>query len=217
MNPGDCGTVLVVDDDEPFRILVSSALRSAGFLVREAESGPEAIEAARAAPPDLVLTDVDLPGLNGYELCRELRDEFGEDLPIAFVTGARTESLDRVAGLLLGADDYLVKPIDPAELVARARRLARRRRGDTAAPTPNGGTERLTVREREVLELLALGRNTNAIAAELFISPKTVSTHLQRILAKLGVHSRAEAVAVAYREGLLADVTAHLLMTSVLA
>ena len=155
--------------------------------------------------------------MNGYELCRELRDEFGEDLPIAFVTGARTESLDRVAGLLLGADDYLVKPVDPAELVARARRLARRRRGETAAPAPNGGTERLTVREREVLELLALGRNTNAIAAELFISPKTVSTHLQRILAKLGVHSRAEAVAVAYREGLLADVTAHLLLTSALA
>jgi two-component system response regulator VanR len=120
----DCGTVLVVDDDDDFRALVGALLRGVGFAVREADCADEAIVAAREARPDLVLTDVNMPAGSGYELCRRLRDEFGEELPIVFLTGERIESIDRVAGLLLGADDYLVKPFDPGELVARARRLA---------------------------------------------------------------------------------------------
>jgi two-component system, NarL family, nitrate/nitrite response regulator NarL len=136
-------------------------------------------------------------------VCRELRDEYGDVLPIIFVTGERTEPGDRVAGLLLGADDYVVKPFDSDELLARVRRsivrsqLDGRRRVDHVRAVFG-----LTDRERDIVMRLADGMGQKAIAAELVISPKTVATHIQRILAKLGVHSRAEAVAVAHREGL---------------
>jgi DNA-binding NarL/FixJ family response regulator len=200
----NCGTILIVDDDANYRAFVSTILGRVGYVTREASSGEEALSSVRSGRPSCVLLDVLLPGVTGYAVCRELRDEYGEALPIIFVTGERTEAGDRVAGLLLGADDYVVKPFDPDELLARVRRsidrveLGRRRRnGDRL-----GRAFDLTDRERDVVVRLADGLGQNAIAAELVISPKTVATHIQRILTKLGVHSRAEAVAVAYREGL---------------
>jgi DNA-binding NarL/FixJ family response regulator len=114
--------------------------------------------------------------------------------------------MDRVAGLLLGADDFIVKPFDPGELVARARRVAVRQRLSQADPVPNPATPKLTPREREVLALLAEGRRQNEIAHELSISWKTVGTHVQNMLSKFGVHSRAELVARAYRENLTGSV-----------
>jgi DNA-binding NarL/FixJ family response regulator len=161
-------------------------------------------------PPALVLLDVVLPHMSGYELCRILRDRFGETLPIIFVSGSRTEPLDSVAGLLVGADDYIVKPFVSEELIARVRRALTRSaelsRANGKAPTG------LTPREHEVLSLLAEGLTQNEIAERLVISPKTVATHIQRILGKLDVHSRAEAVARAYRLGLVDDVVAHMLI-----
>jgi DNA-binding NarL/FixJ family response regulator len=195
--------VLIVDDDASYRAFVSSILRRVGYETSEASSGEDALAAARGQRPSCVLLDVLLPGVTGYAVCRELRDEFGEALPIMFVTGERTEPGDRVAGLLLGADDYVVKPFDPDELLARVRRMIVR---SDLRGSPNGDEPRdsfdLTDREREILALLAGGLSQKAIAAELVISPKTVATHIQRILVKLGVHSRAEAVARAHREGL---------------
>jgi DNA-binding NarL/FixJ family response regulator len=147
--------------------------------------------------------------VSGYEVCRELRDTFGDDLAIIFLSGDRTEPHDRVAGLLLGADDYIVKPFDEGELLARIRSSLRR-----SAPSNDGGADSaatdasLTSREREVLSLLARGLSQADIAGTLVISPKTVGTHIQRVLAKLGVHSRAQAVALAHTQG-LADVEGH--------
>jgi two-component system, NarL family, nitrate/nitrite response regulator NarL len=196
-------TVLIVDDDANYRAYVSSILERVGYRTSEASSGEDALTAARGERPACVLLDVLLPGVTGYEVCRELRDEHGEALPIIFVTGERTEPGDRVAGLLLGADDYVVKPFDPDELLARVRRMISRSdlvgRENGEAPRNSFG---LTGREREILALLAGGLSQKGIAAELVISPKTVATHIQRILGKLGLHSRAEAVAVAHREGL---------------
>ena len=196
-----CGSILVVDDDPGVRALIASILDAAGHAVREAQTGEDALAAARAEQPALVLLDVCLPGLGGYSILRDLRKLRGEELPVVFVSGERTHPLDSASGLFLGADDYIVKPFHPEELLARIERLLPTTAVEPAAePGPNA-TE-LTPREREVLALLASGLNQAAIAADLFISEKTVETHIQRILSKLGVHSRAEAVAVAHREGL---------------
>jgi DNA-binding NarL/FixJ family response regulator len=151
----------------------------------------------------VVLLNIRLPGLSGYEVCRQLRERFGQRLPLIFISGDRPEPHDRVAGLLIGADDYLAKPFLPDELLARIRRLLIRTNADEDEKEEGFPASRMTRREREVLHLLAQGLNQNAIAAEFDISSKTVATHIQRILAKLGVHSRAEAVATAYRLGLV--------------
>lgn len=190
-----CGRVLVVDDDERFRAFVAATLRTAGFESIEAATGPEALACADAVPIDLILLDVQLPGISGYEVCRMLRDRFGESLPIVFVSGVRTDALDRVAGLLLGSDDYLVKPFAPDELVARVCALLRRRE---RARAPIGNGWGLTPREAEVLGLLASGLGQAEIASSLVISPKTVGTHIEHILRKTGARNRAQAVAFAH-------------------
>lgn len=196
-----CGPVLIVDDDAAFRTLLVGLLDRSGFRVRVAKTGEEGLALARRERPAAVVLDVRLPGISGWEVCHELRGRHGDEVAILFVSGERIESLDRVAGLLLGGDDYLVKPFAPDELLARLKRLVRRTTADPAHT-------RLTPRELEVLGLLAEGKRGSEIAAELVISPKTVSTHVDRILAKLGVHSRAQAVALAYRERLLDRETA---------
>ena len=197
--------VLVVDDDENYCQFVTRLLERAGYTTEARRTGEEALAAARAQRPALVILDIKLPGLSGYEVCRELKDAFGSGIPVIFVTGVRTEPFDRAAGLLLGADDYIVKPFEAGEFLARVRRLL----SPTAALVwlPEGSAAALTRREREVLLLLAEGLDQAAIAERLVISPTTVSTHLQHVLEKLGVHSRAQAVAFAHRVGLasLAD------------
>jgi DNA-binding NarL/FixJ family response regulator len=212
MNSVASGPILIVDDDTPSRTLVRELVEGAGYSTIESTTGEEALASADERRPALVLLDVHLPGMSGYAVCRQLRDHFGERLPIIFVSGARVEAMERVAGLLVGADDYIVKPFAPDELVARVwRSLAR-----TAETSANGGVElatRLTPREQEVLRLLAKGLTPKAIAAELFISRKTVATHIQRILTKLDVHSRAEAVAIAHRGGLVDDLEAYVPQT----
>ena len=123
---------------------------------------------------------------------RQLHERFGADLPVILVSESRTDPLDRTAGLMLGADDYLAKPLDSGELLARVRRSLRR----AAPPKTNGNgnghadSASLSPREREILTLLAEGRTQSQIAAALVISSKTVATHIQHILAKLGVHTQ---------------------------
>ena len=192
--------VLVVDGDRDYSKFVTGVLQRAGLASHRVASGEEALAYARKQRPAAVLLDVILPGTTGYEICRELRETYGEHLPIVFVSGERVEAPDRVVGLLLGADDYLVKPIDPDELTARLRRLITRAATHEAeAGRRPGAFAELTSRESEVLRLLASGLNQEDIARSLEISPATVGTHIQRILAKLGVHSRAVAIAAAYR------------------
>ena len=214
----DCGPILVADGDRSSRAEKRRLLEGAGFTVLETSTGENALALADEHHPALILLAVHLPGLCGYDVCRRLRAKFGEQLPIVFVSGVRTEPMDRVAGLLVGADDYICKPYSPDELVARVSRpLVRNSAGPAGgrAHSRNGTRNTfatLTPREAELLGMLAEGKTPKGIAAELYISPKTVATHVQRILAKLGVHSRAEAVAVAYRQGLVTgDVVAHLL------
>jgi DNA-binding NarL/FixJ family response regulator len=187
--------VLVVDDDRADRALATGILRRAGFGAAEAAGGPDVNALVRSGDIALVLLEVSLSAASGYEVCRELRDEFGEQLPIVFMSGERTSELDQAAGLLVGADAYLAKPLTPDTLLPPVRRLLSRVRAESGS--------QLTKREHEVLSLLAAGRSRDEIAAELVISRKTVAKHIEHILAKLGVHSESQAVAAAFREQLV--------------
>jgi DNA-binding NarL/FixJ family response regulator len=196
--PGGPAPVLVADPDAESRTQLVGLLAEAGYEVLGAASGEEALHAARATRPCAALLEIPLGGLSGYEVCRALREEHGDAVPVMFVSGCRTESYDRVAGLLVGASDYLVKPYAPDELLTRLRSLVRR-----SQPLPATIINRLTRREREVLQLLAAGLRPDEIALQLFISKKTVATHVENMLRKLGVRSQTQAVAMAYREDLL--------------
>jgi DNA-binding NarL/FixJ family response regulator len=194
--------VLIADQDDEERAALARLLERAGFDVVEAASGDDALALAQEDVLSLVILEVPLPRMSGYEVCRALREDRGKDIPVLFLSGARTESYDRVAGLSLGADDYLVKPYAPDELLARVRRLVANPRRRAARRA--GG---LTPRELEILQLLAGGQSPDEIAGDLFISSKTVATHIEHIFIKLDVHSRVEAVAVAYRDGFVAGVS----------
>jgi two-component system OmpR family response regulator len=117
-------TLLLVDDEENLRSMLDAALRHMGFDVHPVASGREALEAVPKIRPDLIVLDVMLPDLDGFEVCRRLRSE-GSHVPVLFLT-ARDATEDKVRGLTLGGDDYLVKPFSLEELVARAQAVLRR-------------------------------------------------------------------------------------------
>lgn len=130
--------ILLVEDDQEQRRVTASGLRAAGYRVVTAESGPEAIETARLEHPDLMLLDVDLPGLDGMAVCRQVKLEPAlAAVPVIFCT-ARTGLMDRMAGLTLGADDYITKPYAPSELLMRIKRLISRG-APAAAPAAVAG------------------------------------------------------------------------------
>ena len=215
-----CGTILIVDSDETSRLTAVQVAVRLGHEARPTPTADELIERLGRDRPTLAIVEVELPGpANGLEVMRQLHEAFDGDLPVILVSARQTDAFDRTAGLMLGADDYLSKPLDASELLARVKRSLRR-----ASPAPGNGnghsangheradTSGLSPREREILGLLAEGRTQGQIATELVISPKTVGTHIQHILGKLGVNTRAQAVALAFRRGLVKpDVQAHAL------
>ncbi len=129
-------TVLIVDDEPKIVRLVADYLERAGFGVRTARSGEEALMRARTEPPDLVILDLGLPGIDGLDVTRSLRRS--GDLPIIMLT-ARDDETDKLIGLELGADDYVTKPFSPRELVARVRAVLRRRAGAGESETLRAG------------------------------------------------------------------------------
>ena len=191
--------ILVVDGDPATGQEIADLLGGVGFDAQTETSGEYALGVASERRPQAVLLEVRLPGVSGYEVLRELRRRYGETLPIIFVSGERVEAFDRVAGLLLGADDYVVKPFAPDELIARVRRLVFRPGSDD----PGVPGTKLTRREQEVLQLLASGLTQQQIARQLVITSSTVASHIEHVLEKLGVHSRAQAVALAFRTGIV--------------
>jgi DNA-binding NarL/FixJ family response regulator len=215
----DCGRILVVDHDDASRLTAVQVAVRLGFDARPTDTADELLERLGRQRPTLAIVEVELPGpVSGLEVMRELHERFGADLPVLLVSADRVAPLDRTAGLLLGADDYLVKPIDAGELLARVRRsLGRATSGATPANGNGNGNGRhdgvsLSPREQQILTLLAGGQTQAQIAGALVISSKTVATHIQHILSKLGVQSRAQAVAVAFQRGLVEpEVRAHLL------
>jgi len=190
--------VLIVDDDPRFVAFLAALLDGAGYCVVTARNADGATAAARQGRIDAALVDVVMPGRGGYSICRELREEVDSDLPVIFLSGERADPFDRAAGIIAGGDDYLVKPVHPEELLARLDRLLTRSRGRALKPALE-----LSEREIEILQLIAEGLPPSEVAQRLFIAPKTVSSHVQRIFVKLGVHTRAQAVAMAYAAGLI--------------
>ena len=188
-------SVLVADDDGSARVELASLLAAAGYTVHQAARGDEAVAVARDTHTSIAILEIPLPTLSGYEVCRALKHERGSEVAVMFLSGKRTESYDRVAGLLVGGDDYMVKPYAPDEVLARVRGLEARTR-------PLSGAVRATLsrRESEVLRLLSQGLTQGEIARRLVIQPKTVGSHIEHLLKKLGVHSRAQAVALAFRD-----------------
>ena len=177
-------TILVVDDERKIRDLVRSYLERAGYAVLLADSGQRALEAAERASPDLVVLDLMLPDLSGEEVARSLRSV--STVPIIMLTAKAGEE-DRIAGLQIGADDYLVKPFSPRELVARVQAVLRRTAtGAGAGEALSFDAGRLRV-DRETREVLVDGREAGLTRSEfdlLFV----LASHPGR------VHSRYELV-----------------------
>jgi DNA-binding NarL/FixJ family response regulator len=186
--------ILVADDDPESRRAIAEALSRAGRQMALAADGDEALAIAERNRPALVIAEVLLPGASGYELCRAVKDRYGPRVPVILVSDRRTEPADRLAGLLIGADDYVIKPVLPAELVVRVQHLL-----DGPGAGELTGVEKLTPRERDVMDLLTEGLSQVQIAERLVITQRTVAKHIEHILAKLRVHTRAQAVALALR------------------
>jgi DNA-binding NarL/FixJ family response regulator len=191
-------TVLIADPDERSRAELASVLSDAGYAVAQTDRGDEALSLARTLNPTAVILEIPLEGLCGYEVCRMLKEDPSFEAPVLFISQVRTEPYDRIAGLMLRADDYIVSPYLPGELLARLNNLVAR----TTSRRPTVRS-RLTNREQEILDLMGDGLRHGEIARRLFISPKTVATHVDHILRKLGVRSSREAVSVGYREGII--------------
>jgi DNA-binding response OmpR family regulator len=203
--------VLVVEDDPDIADLMRRYLRKGGFEVDVRLSGREALNTIAAAPPDLIVLDVMLPHVNGLEICRLVRaDEKIAATPIIMVT-ARAEEAERIAGLDLGADDYLAKPFSPGELVARVRALLRRTARtpamestiaygpivvDTAQHTVSSAGQPVTLTAKEFLLLQYLLRNRGRVLSrDLLLTDvwgykytggtRTVDVHVRRLREKL--------------------------------
>ena len=125
MVKGDCGTILVVDDDDSTRLAAVQVAVRLGYDVCAAENAELVLERLDDTTPALAIVKVELPGMSGLEVMRELHDRFGDELPVILLAH-ETDALERTAGLMLGADDYLQEPIDTGELLARVRRSLRR-------------------------------------------------------------------------------------------
>ncbi|OBY79757.1 DNA-binding response regulator [Paenibacillus sp. KS1] len=202
--------LLIIDDEEDMRALVHMYLKSSGFEVYQAANGEEALEILSAMSIDLIVADVMMPVLDGFTLCLNIRQS--SNVPIVFLT-ARGEEWDRVYGLKIGADDYIVKPFSPSELIARIDAVLRRVNRESAADkmvqlygqieiNERGRTVKvcgeslaLTLKEFELLLFLCRHRG-QALSREQLLehvwgidyegSVRTVDTHIKTLRIKLG-------------------------------
>ena len=207
------GRVLIVEDEPDIGDLLAFHLEREGYQVTRSRTGADALRQVRARPPDLILLDLMLPELGGLEVCRRLRqDPRTASVPIVMLT-ARGEEVDRILGLELGADDYIVKPFSPKEVVARVRAVLRRAGArDGAAPVVSGrlvidpdrhtvqvdaAAIELTPKEFDLLRALAEARG-RVLSREFLldrvwgyasageIESRTVDVHVRRLRMKLG-------------------------------
>jgi DNA-binding NarL/FixJ family response regulator len=241
--------ILIVDDDRTIRMALRRNLENHGYIVADASSGLEALQSFQDEPPDLVVSDVMMPQMDGFEFCRRLRaTPSGQLVPFIFLT-ALGELDNRIEGHQIGADDYVIKPFEPRELVAKIESQLERSRRIYAEMIrlmqQMGGTDRkmgsysltpnsnnindvkenlsvsslnpviqisaksesppeplpLTPAEARVFWEVIQGGTNKEIAKRLFISPRTVQTHLRHILSKLELENRAQLIRFAFENG----------------
>jgi DNA-binding NarL/FixJ family response regulator len=205
--------ILIVDDDITLRTALSRYLQNRGYSVLDAKSGAEALDLIEQNPPDIVVSDVMMPEMDGLEFCRRLRAmRSGQLVPFIFLS-SRSEVDDRVQGHQMGADDYLIKPFEPKELVAKIEsqlersrrihseivRLMQQTADPSPAPTPHPLP--LTPAEEKVFWEVIQGFTNKQIGDRLFVSPRTVQTHLSNILSKLQLESRSQLIRYAFERG----------------
>jgi DNA-binding response OmpR family regulator len=206
--------VLVVEDDPRISDVLEYALKAEGYEVQTAQRGREAAEVARTLSPGLIVLDVGLPDIDGFEVCRIVRTF--SDVPVIFLT-SRSDEIDRVVGLEIGGDDYMVKPFSPRELLARIKAIRRRNQRPEASPVSNSRSQfqygpitidaekfrihchgreiSLTAQEFKLLELLVRhpGRVftrqqvlDRAWGDDVFVADRTIDVHVKCLRRKFG-------------------------------
>lgn len=207
--------ILIVDDEDNLRILLKRHLELQGYEVKDANSGLDALSILEQLNPDLIVSDIMMPQMDGLEFCQRLRSSnLGQLVPFIFLS-SKGELEDRIVGLSMGADDYINKPFEMRELVAKIEaQLDRSRRvhleikkltekhltqtkksQETPEPLP------LTPAEERVFWEVAQGLTNKQISDRLFISPRTVQTHLSKIMRKLSLENRSQLVRYAFEHG----------------
>lgn len=218
-------TILIAEDEQDIRQLLVDYLQQSGFTTIAVGNGEEALAQARREQPDLVLLDVMMPGLDGLEVCRQLREV--SHVPVIFIT-ARHDEVDRIVGLRMGADDYIVKPFSPREVVARVEALLRRARWNVAATSETRetiglhlDTETFVARwHKQVLDLTPVEfrllhtfskhpqrvfRRDELISAAYddhrIVSDRTVDSHIKNLRQKLQAAGAEDAIQAVYGVG----------------
>ncbi|MFC1673063.1 response regulator [Pseudomonadota bacterium] len=212
-------SILIIDDRPENLSLLTEILMEAGYGVRQVRSGQLALKTATASPPDLILLDIMMPGMDGYEVCRRLKehDEL-KAIPVIFITSL-DDTTDKVRAFAAGGVDYVVKPIDPEEVLARVRthldiklhqngledqiqKLHMDQPSETSLHAPAKGSGiKLTEREKECLLWLARGLRNDRISEKLGIKPVTVQLHIDKAKKKLHAATREQALSIAIQIG----------------
>lgn len=210
-------TLLIADDDPGIRVSVSRFLEAEGYCCLTAADGAQALEMIHRYQPHLLITDIAMPNMNGYELVRQVRQHPSlRLLPVIYLT-ACTAVEERIRAYRSGGDVYLSKPFDLNELAAVVRNLLDRaqlvqtewqqRQRLSLAPKPQGIAVDLTQREKEVLALLVVGLSNAQIGDRLHLSARTIEKYVSSLFQKTAVHNRAELVRLAIEQGLVAQQT----------
>lgn len=202
--------ILVIDDNPE---VVEEILPSYGYEITVATDGQKGLDILEKNSKDfdLVLLDVLMPNMNGWDVLRKIReDKKLKNIPVIMMTALDSE-IDQVAGLKVGADDYITKPFQVPMLLARIEALMRRVSMSTSVPAldlpfeTDAEIQTLTAREKEIVSLVAKGLSNKEISEKLYVSELTVKTHLKNIFKKLNVSSRTQAILVAINKGLISE------------
>jgi two-component system, LuxR family, response regulator FixJ len=203
--------IFIVDDDPSISVALSTVLRAAGYDIASFLEGASFLDAARTRTPGCVLIDVHLPDCSGLDLLKAI-DAKNYPAPI-FVISGRGDIATAIDAIRNGALDFIEKPFDPSVVVSRVReaiRVWQSPSGENGVIARNfPGHERLTTRERDVLERIAHGASNKEIGRELGISPRTVEVHRARVMEKLGAKNAADLMCIVFGRGGGRRATAH--------